>query len=714
MIRFWGCLAAMALLCSATAVAPQPAASAAKGTNMETKPATDQKGPLLTDQQLFGALNLSLPALAGVKTAVDAGNLAQAKALLAGYLRQRTTVPWWFDPHKEDRSIQFNKQAADNAVAGKVRVVTIWHTFPNGEIDWLYNPTYVEPGMPHNAEWQWQLGRMSFWHDLGAAYWATGDETYARAFARQLEGWVHNCPCPADSGNYVFSAWRTIECGIRMSGSWPEAYHRFLLSPSFTDDDICLYLESCIEQARHLRKFPTTGNWLTMEMSGLYTVGAVFPELKEAQDWRSYATNRLHEELTRQFLPDGAQYELSTGYHQVALENTLLIPRLARQVGRMSEIPADYVKDAEKAFDYNLYMMAPDRSMPKFNDSWNVNVPASLARAAVLFPDRTDYTWIATDGKEGHPPTQTSFPFPWAGYFTMRSGWDRQACYLCFDDGPLGKGHYHQDKLSVVVWPYGREMLFDSGGGTYEQSKWRAYSISTFAHNTVLVDGKPQERSPKDPKDLVSATPIDVHWESDAAHDFASGEYDEGYGTPENRPATHRRSVLFVKPDLFIVADTLTPHDAAPHIYQARWHLLTTKTTEDPATMAVSSQDDGKANLAVVPLFTAGLDVRHASAQTEPELLGWWIGHETDPQYVPATTVLHTIRGAGVQHFLTLLNPLHPGQSCPVKEVKDEGAGTASVTLNDGRRYRITAGDDGSIRFEETLAGCKIGRQIRS
>jgi len=150
---------------------------------------------------------------------------------------------------------------------------------------------------------------------------------------------------------------------------------------------VILYLKSCTEQAQHLRKYPTSGNWLTMEMSGLYTVGAVFHELKDAAEWRNYAIGRLYEELDKQFLLDGAQIELTPGYHQVALFNTLQIPETANTVGRLDELPDDYVRKAERAFDYNLYLMTPDRDMPRFNDSWHVNVPGYMRTAIEIFPE---------------------------------------------------------------------------------------------------------------------------------------------------------------------------------------------------------------------------------------------------------------------------------------------------------------------------------------
>ena len=45
---------------------------------------------------------------------------------------------------------------------------------------------------------------------------------------------------------------------------------------------------------------------------------------------------------------------------------------------------------------------------------------------------------------------------------SMRSGWETNANYLMCDAGPVGYRHAHQDKLNLVVWAYGRQILFDS------------------------------------------------------------------------------------------------------------------------------------------------------------------------------------------------------------------------------------------------------------
>lgn len=585
-----------------------------------------------------------------------------------------------------------------------------------------YNATDHVPNTAHNNEWLWQLNRMSWWGTLGDAYAATGDERYAQAWVRQFRSWVQQNPPPGKKDNSPTSTWRTIETGLRMGWTWPAAFHRFLLSPSFTDEDLAQFLKTCFQHAQYLRAFPTAGNHLTMEMSGLFTVGALFPEFKEAREWRQYVIARMEQELSTQFYADGAQIELATGYHFVALENILAVYNIARLTGHAKELPPTYTKGAERAYDYGMYLMSPDGSMPRFNDAWSTNIPGAMAKGFELFPNRRDFQWLsqwnATGDRQGQKPRDTSHAFDWAGYYVMRSGWERDANYLVFDAGPLGFAHAHQDKLNLVVWAWGREILFDSGGGNYEKSRWRDYGVDTFSHNTVLVDGKPQRRRvvrdekerAQDP-DNVSQKPLDARWQSTPQFDYAEGIYEGGFGSVDDKPVTHTRRVLFLKPDLFVVADMLRPNDGAAHTYEARWHVLPTETTLDAATGAVTTIEAGQPNLAILPLLADGVVVRKVSAQMEPELLGWRLRKDMDPQYLPATTVLHRREGAGVQRFLTLLVPLKPGQEKSIRSVRAIRPGAAEVTLRDGRILQIEDAAAG-LRVTETLPDGKAGRRV--
>ncbi len=667
--------------------------------------------------EVFDALDLSRPELSAVAAAWSHKDLAVAVPAMADYLRVRKNVCWIETVDGKPKLINYSKADAEAAVRGRVRGGTspLYYNFPDGNINWLFNATEHVPGHAPDLEWQWQLNRMGFWNDLAGAYQATGDERYAAAFVMQLRSWIDQCPLPmqaaggANNPAAFGSPWRTLEAGIRMEISWPNCFFLFLHSHSFEEADLVAMLRSILQHGRYLARFHGTMNWWITESAGLYDTGALFPEFHEAASWRAQAVRTLTEQIAFQYFPDGGQRELSTGYHSVTLAGISRAYRVAQRNGLEKEFPPDFLKPMEKAYAWNLRLMTPDRSMPKFNDSGWGSALDALKEALDFFPARDDFRWIVTGGKEGAPPGDISCYLPFSGYAAMRSGWDREANYLAFRVGPIGVGHIHQDKLDVQLWPYGREVLWGSGGGQYEKSKWRDWSVSSFAANTVIIDGLGQNR-PHDPAE-GGWKEVDADWQSTPVFDFATGIYDEGYGPKRDHPAVHRRDVLFLKPDLFVVADRLVPNDATPHTYQARWNLATPATRTDPATRAVVTVDAGKPNLAVVPLLGEGLDVKAVSAQETPEILGWIVQRGESPR-VPATTVVHVRAGVGQQIFLTLLVPLAKGVGNPVIKVEPVPgrAEAAEVTLGDGRCLRIACLGERGITVAETLFNGQPGR----
>ena len=674
----------------------------------------NSRGPTPTEKQVFAALALDTPGMEKVRAAIGAADYDAAKRELAAYFRDRQKPAWRVGSSGESKP-RFNQSVADAASSGRVvgGLVSVEYQFPDGNIDWTFNATQDQPGVAFNPEWQWQLNRMAFWWDMANAYRATGDEKYARAISDQIVDWVADCPVPATKPGNGPSSWRTIEAGIRMGGVWADAFYSIRSSPSFSDDALLTMLGAFLDHARYLRANQTTANWLTMEMSGLYTVGALFPEFTEAGDWRTFAVSTISGEISRQFLPDGGHVELTPAYHNVALDNMLMIAEVAKTTGREGDIPSAYIASLERAYDYNLSLLTPDWSLPRFNDSWPVGAGYIYKKAVRFFPARQDFLWALTAGKQGQPPAAASRFLPWSGSAIMRSAWGPNENYFVLDVGPLGYGHTHQDKLNVVLWAWGRELLFDNGGGSYERSKWRTWALSTASHNCVLVDGLNQN-VPELPNYVeryldpaaVSQKPIDAGWISTPVFDYAKGVFDQGFGPQRRTLATQYRQVLFLKPDIFLVADRLVPNDDLAHTYQARWQLKTTTTAQNPATGEVVTTDPGLANLAIVPLRTEALTVRTASAEETPEILGWNPRKDETPPLLPATTVLHTRKGMGEQRFLTLLLPLKPGQASPVTRVV---AGKKTiVTLSDGRQ--LIASDADQLSLEERLPNGSPGR----
>ncbi len=668
------------------------------------------KGPRLSDRELFDQLAPLNDELKRAKDAAEQGDFLKARKLLCDHIRKRE-APSLFSPGRPcEGKLQYKGTDAERALRNEFTVCHVAHSF-DGPIDWFFNATRDRSDIAYTSEWTWQLNRMNFWVAMSRAYETTKDERYARAFADQVESWVRSCPRPDDNGNYADSAWRTIEAGIRMSLTWPRAFYSFLQSPSFTDERLILYIKSCVEHAYHLinsQDPPRENNWIMMEMNGLYSVGAVFPEFTQAKQWRTFALNIFEREQQKQFLPDGFQFELTTGYHNVSLINIYKAVKLALATGRQEEIPDGMISLFEKAFDVNLYMMSPDGTLPALNDSGHPAAVPIMKQALELFPERQDYLWAATGGVEGKRPTSTSFFFNYAGYAVMRSDWGRGATTLYFDVGPVGVSHVHQDKLNLVLYSCGRELLFDAGGGMYDNSEFRKYDISTFAHNTVTVDGLSQRR----PREQPPVEPVDAEWRSSAEYDFASGTYAEDYGEEGYRPAEHYRQVLFLKPGIIIVADRLVPRDNMQHQFQSRWHLRSTSVNHDKITGAVVSADPGIPNVAVASL-SRDVNVTLSCGQKVPALSGWYV--RKDQQHEPATTVTHTWESDAPSLALTLILPLKTGEKLPIERLESPTDCDTNVIFANGRRIRIKLSDerDRLRSVIEEDAGGKTQRQFK-
>ncbi len=477
--------------------------------------------------------------------------------------------------------------------------------------------------------------------------------------------------------NGPFSHWRTIEAGIRAGTVWPEVFPRFLTAKAFDDAALVLMLKSFVDHAEYLMKFHTGGNWLTMEANGLYHVGALFPEFKDAKLWRDTASGRLDHELDAQVYPDGAQTELAPSYHALAVRNFSGLVELIPVTG--FQLPGDYLPKMEKMFNYLLYSMQPDGNMPPLNDSLATNIVNVMAKGARFFPQREDFRWAATRGQEGRPPADTSHAFPYAGQFFMRSGWDAEARWLCMDGGPFGAGHQHEDKLSVIMSAYGQPLLVEGGKYTYDASEWRSYVLSSRAHNVVLVDGLEQDRRREPRKTFVVKNPLPHVWESNEIFDHAASRYDEGWGAKSLRLVTQTRHVFFLKPDLFIIADELESMDAKPHHCEALFHLNAPDATVDG--LRVTTRSPGP-NLIIIAYGADGVKI--VKGQKEPVVQGWL----PDPTagyggIKPIPTAIYAKTVQGKTTVLYVLYPTAQPADCPVTDVKLAGD-TLTVRFHHG------------------------------
>ncbi len=580
-------------------------------------------------------------------------------------------------------SPKFDTEAADRVVSGFMREVNVDWQFPDADVDFLFNPTKIHP--PVNHEWLWQFNRMSYWPNLAASYVATSDEKYAITFNSHVLHWIAQCQCPTEKWNNPDSAWRTIEAGIRLMGNWETAFGAFRRSANFTDEALVLMIASMHRQARHLVAHPTARNWLMMEMDGAYTFASLFPELSDSEEIRQFAGNRLLSEMEGQLLPDGYQCELSPDYHSCVFHCGFGLYQVAHALGRENELPARFGECLKEAAMATVKTSTPGFTQPRTNDCYTMHTKSITRDAGAIFPDVPEFRFVNSDRKEGNPPAgETASVFmPYAGFAVMRNDWTADSLYMNFDVGPLGCAHVHQDKLNINLYRGAEELIFDDGGGQYEISDERTYGLSAYDHNTVLVDGMGQNR--KEP--VRSEEPINAHWVSTAAFDYAKAVYDGEFGDGK-KPATHTREVRFCKPGFAFIKDLLHPLDGEAHTYEMLLHTDTCNVHPVAEYEGALLGELGKTyDILIVPVGQIG-EISTHTGEKEPRLYGWYVGRNESNLH-PATTVIRKIAGKGDCGFETLLIPVRHVNRLPKISVEGD-----TVCVNhEGIDYRIRRSD---------------------
>lgn len=614
----------------------------------------DKVWPVMTDAELLASLDLDTPGLEKVKAAAATGDMNAVKAAYLDYRRTACPVRWTlltklYGPPQTAPPLILPAPAPRQAVATDDPAADkiLAHQLPGGgyagghklvdmgkDFNWTYNPLpRSDPAF--SDEWTYGVARMPFWETLSSAYWNTLDEKYAAGWVGQMEDFVAKNAVPVDTKTGT-TVWRTLEAGIRMAFTWPNAYFHFLNSPSFTPDAQWIYLRSVHDHAQKLQwglQDPNrSGNWVMTECFGLYTVGATFPEFREAAQWRQTALDRMGVEMKRSVLPDGFESELTPGYDCVSIHGFIGVYALAQ----LNHLPIPDFWRTKLLSMYRALVLVMDQSgndVPT-NDSWNAPNARDMAREGYrILGDDPLLAWAASNGKEGTPPP-TSAMLPYAGFYAMRGGWNPGDLFLFFRAGPIGTGHQHQEQLEVVLAAWGRTLLFDPGVYPYDTSDWRRFTLGSASHNTIMVDGKWQHAD-ESPAQITG--PVHNPWTATPLFDYVSGTYAAGYqkneyGTPLgqswnhwvgplDKSVTHTRRVLFLKPYYALILDTLdgTGH----HTFDAHFNMDATGATVDPATQAVVSQTSDDLHLALYPLDRDNLAVDVVQGQKDP-LLGWF------------------------------------------------------------------------------------------
>ena len=628
-----------------------------------------------TMETMLQQLNLEYLGLEKVNAAYKSGNQIAACAELLNYYRNGNTAEYLRrqQPDKSDKTIAEADTTLKNVfIVQNVRGEVPWGD--DGHRDWYYK------GLNNDREWAWLSNRHSQINRVFAVYFETGNPKYAEYIDLFLRDFIiKSMPYPGVKSST--SVWRGLEVSFRLK-VWSRIFYGLLNSSHLSPATQLLILSSLPDHAHYNRNFHGGNNWLTMEISALATVATNFPEYKKSKEWLAYSAKTISESMKGQVYPDGTQTELTSHYHNVAMNNFVLFKEICDRANYL--LPDFFDKTIQKMYSYIARAVRPDGNRILNNDGDRGSDVKLILKGAKTY-NNPEWEYIATNGELGTKPKDgPSYFYPWAGQLISRNGYDKDAHWSFFDVGPWGSGHQHNDKMHISISAFGRDLLVDAGRFAYTgevAQKFRGYAKGTQGHNSILIDGKGQK-----PDVRVTEKPLsESHYKITPEFDYAWNSFDKYYDLEDVK---HNRSLMYVRGEFWIVVDKI--ETKTPRKIETIWHWHPDCKVEKNDEGTVSTKNE-KGNLKIIPIGKSDWKIDFVKGQEKPEIQGWY--SEEYNKFEPNVTSIYSTEIESAKTFVWLLVPFNKEASklkietvskdldIVKMKVLDEGKGKWNITI---------------------------------
>jgi Heparinase II/III-like protein/Alginate lyase len=352
--------------------------------------------------------------------------------------------------------------------------------------------------------------------------------------------------------------------------------------------------------AQGVQRCGVGGNWGSWHLSAVGVVGYAI----EDTNLVAWATDRFKGQIRDELGDDGLWPESVHCYHYFPLMAFMAFAEAAWHAGTdLYHWEAKPDKSLLAMFVAPLQYAYPDLRLAAINDGWFESfVPADCYELAHHRTQDPRFGWVLANGYRrgilpagrvntdprdslrgglyaflfGGPipahvtaPLAVSVNFPVLGICMLRS---TNGAMMSFDYGPF-LGHGQLDKMGVTLFANGKLWLADYGTPGYGASILPWYQ-STFAHNTIVVDGKSQRRTKENDVKLWLGAP-----DLEAAQSETAAAYPG---------VSHTRTVVRIG-DCFVVADRLkseTEHTYDLYLHSEGTFSLDAKAAKAPPVAA--------------------------------------------------------------------------------------------------------------------------------
>ena len=441
----------------------------------------------------------------------------------------------------------------------------------------------------------WELNRLGHLVAMARSYALSGNENISREFFVQLESW--SLQNPFGRGPNWTCAMEVALRAINLLAAFEVFRHSSQLNHAWLSLMLRLFQQHGTYIANNLEfSYLATSNHYLSDVVGLLWLGVMLPEFADAGSWAELGLREMLREMDKQVLPDGADFESSTGYHRFVVELLLYSFLLCRE--NSISIVEEYWKKLHAMLRFMRYYLRSDGMAPLIGDSDNGQVlPITKHRAndhaflltvgAVALNDadfkvtpvNEEVLWLlGGDGirnlekLKGATPTGSA-AFRDAGLYFLRQD-DLYLCLNASGPGLQGRGsHGHNDALSMEVSIGGHPFIVDPGTFVYTADTTKRQQFrSTAFHSTVMIDGAEQNTIDIATPFVIGneAHPRVLGWESGPTFDGVVAQH-EGY-TRLPQSVVHRRSVNFDKVHrVWLMEDHFIGE--GEHIIDVRFHF---------------------------------------------------------------------------------------------------------------------------------------------
>lgn len=475
-----------------------------------------------------------------------------------------------------------------------------WHVDPTSGTEFPSDRHWSQIGdfAAGDIKLVWETNRFGFVYSLVRAYARTGDERHAELFWQLIESWrAENAP---EQG----ANWKCGQEVALRSMAWCFGLYAFAGSRASTPERLANLAQMLAVSAARIESnigyaLSQKNNHGLSEAAGLWTIGTLFPEFRDAARWEAKGRRLLERQARTLIYDDGAFSQHSMNYHRVMLQVYLWCIRLAEirrapfsetlrsRVAAAGDFASQFVDDVTGSvpcYGHNDGALIFPLSNCDYRDFRPVvqaiRYQASHELRFGIGPWDEDLFWFygrqACDANRADAATSSSGPTKPADFVASKSGY----VVLRNQDGFVASrasGYRHRpsqaDALHVDLWWRGQNIALDPGTYSYNAPPpWNNSLAATACHNTVIVDGRNQMEQAGRFLWLPWLKGQAFGRTSAAQGDivFWNGEHD-GYRRLRD-PVTHRRAIVRLNDEHWMIVDSLKGN--CPHDYRLHWLLL--------------------------------------------------------------------------------------------------------------------------------------------